>query len=202
MLDHLKLLVADMKNLGWIIDGFLFSFHHYRYYVLVILYQEGEYKPAYALAKLQFVDSQDTNRTYIIHANSRDFIDLDIKSFRDFFHIPFGNSLGDVISDFKQSLNIDIPIKVYQDKDKFLQKSIIDYMVGSDSKDPNKKYCIGVKRNKVGEFRTDFNDNKARLLAPEVYHYFSHDKTLSFCFSENPEDKKDDAEIIRKFLER
>lgn len=202
MLSNLKPLVADMKRLGWMIDGFLFSFNNHRYYVLVLLYQHDEAKPQYALAKLKFIDSQNTNRTYVVHANSRDLIDLDVKSFREFFHIPFGNSLSNVIKDFIRALGIEIPTEFKNHKEDSIKSTILDFLVRSDPQNPNKKYCIGVRRNKQGESRSDFNDNKARLLVPNVYHHFANDKTLSFSFSENPDNKKGENEIIKSFLDR
>jgi hypothetical protein len=52
----------------------------------------------------------------------------------------------------------------------------------SDLEDPNKKYCSGVKRNPKDYSRSNFNDNKTRLLRTNLYKYFKDDKTISFCF--------------------
>lgn len=202
MLDNLKPLVADMRRLGWIIDGFPFSFKQHNYFVLVILYQDNEETPPYALAKLQFIDSQNTDRKYIVHANSRDFIDLDVKSFREFFNILYGDGVGDAIQNLKKALGSVIPTEFNQNKNHSIQSNILNYLNKSDPQNPNKIYCTGVKRNQEGNFRTDFNDNKARLLVPKVYDYFKDDKTLSFCFSENSNDEKDEKEIISNFLAR
>lgn len=72
----------------------------------------------------------------------------------------------------------------------------------SDSENPNKKYCFAVKRNPKGYSRSDFNDNKTRLLRPRLYKYFKDDKTISFCFSDAIENKKTDLEIIAHFSKK
>lgn len=62
-----------------------------------------------------------------------------------------------------------------------------------------KKYCFKVKRNPKSYTRSSFNDNKTRLLRPELYEHFKHDNTISFCFSSEIQYEKIDSEIMEVF---
>lgn len=199
MFPNLKLLKEDMIKKGWIIDGFLFSFRFLKYDVLVKLYGKNEPKPSYASAKLEFIDAADINRSYTVHANSRDLININVKSFREFFRIPYGIGPGNAILSFKEALAPAIPSHV-REKTDGLKKLIVQSLSRGDSEDPRKIHCTGIRRNEVGKFRTDYNDNKARILTPILFNKFFNDKTISFCFSENIERRKPEEVIIRDFL--
>ena len=62
-----------------------------------------------------------------------------------------------------------------------------------------KIYCRNVKRNPEGQKRSKFNADKAKLLRKSLFEHFKDDKSVSFCFSIDPEKENDDAEILKKF---
>lgn len=72
----------------------------------------------------------------------------------------------------------------------------------SDSEDPNRIYCMSVKRNADGKKRSEYNSNKIRFLRSSLYEKFKDDETISFCFSSNPEDERSDKEILEGFAKR
>ncbi|MHC3386823.1 DUF6037 family protein [Lacticaseibacillus paracasei] len=83
------------------------------------------------------------------------------------------------------------------------QKEAMSFSLSiSDSEDPKKKYCFGVKRNPKGSSRSSFNDNKTRLLRPDLYKYFKDDKTISFCYSSEIQAEKTDSEIMEVFSKK
>lgn len=69
----------------------------------------------------------------------------------------------------------------------------------SDSEDPNKIYCIGVRRNPEGKFRSEFNSDKTKVLRKTLYDKFADDHSISFCYSADQTKEKRD-EIIYKLL--
>jgi len=83
-----------------------------------------------------------------------------------------------------------------------MKEAMVTSLSRSDSQDPNKRYCYGVRRNPEGEKRTPFNDNKTRLLRATLYSEFSSDQSISFCYSTDVNDQKSDAEIIANFSNR
>lgn len=71
----------------------------------------------------------------------------------------------------------------------------------SDKEDPNKIYCIGVKRNPKGKRRTAFNEGKIKLLRVDLFNIFKDDETISFCYSTKKEEEKETSCIIKNFSE-
>ena len=79
---------------------------------------------------------------------------------------------------------------------------LIGYNKKNWNQDPNKIYCFAIKRNPNNEKRTSFNDNKSRLLRPNLYFKFKDDKTVSFCYSSDVQREKTYGEIINNFSNR
>lgn len=84
---------------------------------------------------------------------------------------------------------------------------MVHSLSNSDAEKPNKIYCYKVRRNpnrldgEPGQ-RSIFNDNKTRLLRPELYQKLYRDNTLSFCYSDDPQDEKSDEDIITNWTKR
>ena len=68
----------------------------------------------------------------------------------------------------------------------------------SKSENPNKIYCIGLRRNIKGS-RSEYNKDKTKLLRPTLFQKFKNNKDISFCYSENKEKEKTDIEILENF---
>ena len=203
MLNNLKLLKEDMESKGWIIDGFAFSYKKHDYIVLAKLYNEHQNKPPFSLLKLQFIDKDDETRTLETNANSNGLI-IDAKSLRQFFSIEYSENLGDILQQFTNYLNNFIPNEVNTTKSNSIKNAMIKSLSISDSEDPEKVYCYAVKRNGIVDgkqrYRSPYNDNKTRILRKKLYLRFKDDKTISFCYSKNQGDEKNDPEIISNFV--
>ncbi|WP_256843172.1 DUF6037 family protein, partial [Rodentibacter pneumotropicus] len=87
--ENLLSLVKDMKSKDWLIELFNFSYNKRDYFVMVKLYLPEESKPEFSLAKIIFIDRKDNDKKLELDANSRDFINLNVKEFREFFSIPY-----------------------------------------------------------------------------------------------------------------
>lgn len=198
-LANLKLLKNDMLDKGWVISSFLFKYKSIEYIVLVHLFG-GRYKKKdpYALVLLEFLEKNNLDHELRVEANSGGLI-LHASKLRDYFGIKYGPNLGDVLSQFTNTLNRFIPTIVNENFSKEQKQAMTASLSSSDSEDPNKIYCSGVKRNPIGCSRSNFNDNKARLLRPKLYKNFKDDKTISFCFSFQVEKEKTDSEILEAF---
>ena len=82
-------------------------------------------------------------------------------------------------------------------------------MSKKDNEDTNKLYCYAVKRNPVvidkvtgvrrQLKRSAYNDNKTRLLREPLYKKLGKDKTLSFCYCDDPEKDYSDEVIIENW---
>lgn len=200
LFDNLSSLVADMKVKDWLIELFEFRFNNYDYFVFVRRYLPEESKPKYSLAKIIFLDKEDSGRELLLHANSIDFINLNVKEFREFFNIPYSEfGLGDAIRNFKNRFGECIP-KFVTEKS-VSEKQMISNYIDSERKKNQGIYLSHVMRLPKGKFRSKLTDNKARLLRPDVYRHFRDDKTITFCFFTEKEREQGESVILKSFAE-
>lgn len=199
--ENFKLLKADMIEKGWVIEAFPFNYKETDYIVLTKLYEDGEKKPKYALIKVEILKSDNISERLVSPVNASGFL-IEAKLLRQFFNIEYGENLGDLLSQFNEYFSQFIPTQVTLGKSIQIENVMIMSLSKSDSQDPNKRYCHSVRRNPKGKKRTPFNDNKTRLLRPDLYAELSGDQSISFCYSTETSDQKSDAEIIANFGSR
>lgn len=112
MLKNLKLLKDEMKNKGWTICSFIFSYKNTRYIVLVKRFVGNEIRnDKYALVKLQFMKESDLNDSLEIEANSNKLI-ADAQMLREYFGINYSNNIGDILKQFTLQFGNSIPTEV------------------------------------------------------------------------------------------
>ncbi|WP_158977370.1 DUF6037 family protein [Cellulophaga sp. L1A9] len=199
--ENFKLLKSDMIQNGWVIEAFPFNYKMVDYIILAKLYQEHEKRPKYALLKTEIIKADNTSKSLTIPANSNGFI-TDAKTLREFFNIEYSKNIGDILKQFENHFSIFIPTQINPNKPGNLKKSMISSLSKSDSEDPEKIYCFTVRRNPNKESRSLFNDNKSRLLRPNLYLKFKEEPTISFCYSKNIIDEKSDEEVLLNFSKR
>lgn len=200
MLKNIKQLKEDMALKQWTICSFLFKYKNIDYIVLVKRFVGLEKRISdYALVKLHFMDAQDLSRDYEIEANSTSLLINDVKEFRLYFKIEYSQNLGDIIRQFTEKLSRDIPSCMPENLTNIERQALIRSLNISDSENPDKIYCKGIRRNPDGQHRSDFNSDKTRLLRPLLFEKFINDLSISFCYSINFNDEKTDAEILYNF---
>ena len=199
--DNFRLLKENMQSEGWVIEAFTFEYKTVNYVVLVKLYHENKNRPKYALLETEFFKENHFENSLIIPVNVNGFI-IDIKTLRDFFDIEYSKNIGDILQQLTKYFSNFIPTKINLKKSDSLLQSILISLSKSDSEDPNKKYCFNIKRNPIGELRTLYNDNKTRILRPNLYAKFANERTISFCYTKETDKEKSDNEIILNFGKR
>ncbi|MFJ7890458.1 DUF6037 family protein [Lysinibacillus xylanilyticus] len=199
-LANLKELRNDMKSKGENFDIFEFKYKGKGYFVIVEVFEQDN-KPKYALAKLIFLRIEDIKDKFETWANSNSFLENDVKKIKDFFGIEYSKN-GRLFQTLYKALGAIIPITFDNSrKDERLKKdTLLNYVIVSDPKDPNKKYLFDVRRN--GGKRSPFNDEKTKLKNPEIYSVFEDRPEVSFFYSKDPNDEKDVATILSKFSAR
>lgn len=206
--ENLKKLKNDMEEKGWVMDSFLFRYKNINYIVLVKLYAEDEKKPKYALLKLEFIQQDDFNNRLCIPTNSNGFMTeiVSIIVIKNFFRVEYQENLGNFKDQFQEYLAGFIPAEVLENKNDTERRAMVIDLSESDSENPNKLYCTSVMRNPEvngrQKERSIYNDNKTRLLRPELYREYAKERTISFRYSENPDDEKTTAEIMKNFAAR
>jgi len=158
-LKNLRELKDDMLKKGWSICDFLFHYKSVEYIVLVKRFIEGEKRDnKYALVKLHFMKNSDLFDDLQVEANIVGLL-INAKELRKYFGIEYNNNLKNILDQFNEHLGKFIPTEMPNPKRlNDLEKSaIVKSLSESDSEDPRKKYCIGVKRNPQGQKRSHYN---------------------------------------------
>lgn len=199
MLGNLKLLKEDMKNKGWTICTFTFRYKSINYIVLVKRFVGGEKRiDRYALVKLEFMKEANLDDSLSMEANSRKLI-IDAETLRKYFGIEYANNLGCILQQFTKRLGGCIPTEIKLQPSILEKQAMLRSLSKSDSEDPNKIYCIGVKRNPEGKNRSEFNADKTKLLRKKLFEYYKGDCSISFCYSADSTKENDDTTILKNF---
>ncbi|MBY0114557.1 DUF6037 family protein [Paenibacillus xylanexedens] len=199
--ENLKYLKKDMEAKDWVIDSFIFRYNDEDFIVLVKLFAENEKKKnAYALLKLEFLRLSDVNISLQVEANVAKLF-VDAKTLREYFGISYSENLGSILQQFMEYFSRFIPAEVIDNKNEDQLKVMVSSLSRSDSENPNKLYCYQVRRNGIksdGNLaqRSNFNDNKSRILRPLLYEKFINEKNISFCYSEKQSDENTDETIL------
>lgn len=204
-LENLKSLKDNMTELGWSICDFLFTYKNTEYIVLVKRFVGSEKRVSqFALVKLHFMKTTNLNDALQVEANSSGLI-IETKTLREYFGIEYDQeNLGDILQQFSERLGRSIPIRMPDMNciSSIEKQAVVSSLSKSDSENPNKIFCIGVKRNPNGKTRSEFNADKTKILRKNLYDSFSNDSSISFCYSEDPTREKDDPTIFREFANR
>lgn len=131
---------------------------------------------------LEFLEKDNLTHALKVESNSNGLL-IGAQELRNFFGIEYSSNLGDILSQFTNRLNKFVPKTVNERPSKEQMEVMFISLSKSDSEDSNKKYCFGVKMNPKDYSRSSFNDNKTRLLRPDLYEHFKGDNTINFCFS-------------------
>lgn len=202
MLANIKELRDNMKLNGWIIHAFLFTYKKVNYDVLITRYVDDEPKPPYAIAKIKFY-KEDTGDVLacVAFATSLGITTPELCAFfgiENTHRHPRG-----IFIQFYEYLNPLVPTEVIPPMKSRLQNRIVRELASHGQEDEDKIYLKAVKRNhRDGDKqykRTVYNDNKTRLLRPDVYEIFKNEKTISFVYSINPDEAKSIQEIRAQF---
>lgn len=197
--ENFKLLKKDMEENGWVIEAFPFNYKNNNFIVLVKLYLKGEARPKYALLKTEIIKKSNINESIMYPVNSSGFMDINVKEFREFFNVEYSEQLGDILQQFYAYFSKFIPDQINLNKSETIKSVMVSSLSKSDSEDPDKVYCYTVTRK--GN-RSPYNDNKTRLLRPNLYLKFKEDTTISFCYKNDIIEEKSDEEILLNFAKR
>lgn len=77
-------------------------------------------------------------------------------------------------------------------------------MTKCDNENQYKIYCHNIRRNPsknngLPGKRSQYNDNKTRLLRPNLYEMLKNDESISFCYYEDQNMHRSDNEIIKNW---
>ena len=202
LMPNIAILRKDLIDHDFRVTAFDFRFKRVDY-VVVFEALDSEIK----IGKRNYCVSltfYNGNESLHVYANSN-FFHANVKDIRLFFGIEYAENLGDLMKQFYSRFNPSIPLKKpISLTDDQKQKCI--RIINDRVDEANKIYCYDVrrngKRNDVQYHRSPYNSDKTLILRPKLYSVFKNDKTLSFYYSDDPDDEKTDAEIIQNLADR
>lgn len=211
-LERLDSHILSMKDQKVVISGFNFSIKKTVYPTVISIENTDlpimEYRHAECAITVFKSNNVDNKLSMIYTGTWLSVQSGDIYSFFGFdTNDKSGNHFKELLNFIGKSMNSCIPDKYTDNLEKFVQAAIYESIAQSDPEDPNKRYCIGVKRNPIthnGVFgkRSKFNTEKTHKLRPSLFQYFYKDESLSFLYSEDSTKENNDVEIIRKYNEK
>lgn len=178
-----------------------FEFNGAEYIVLVNRFVGNTIREnKYAVVKLNFMKCDNLKDELPVEASIKQLF-IDAKTLREYFGIKYSKNLGNILNQFTYRLGQSVPktmpdMKTLTD---FEKGAIVRSLSISDSEDPNKIYCIGVRRNPEGKFRSEFNSDKTKVLRKTLYDKFADDHSISFCYSADQTKEKRDEIIYKLF---
>lgn len=205
--NNIGQLREDLKTKGWHMTAFQFV---YKGIIYDVLFENNENLNdrinMYGSVTLHFIDSGDINRTFVLEANQAGFIIRDKKAFREFFNINYSPNLGEV---FKQMFVLflkSVPLSASRNLSNQQNMLINRCLADRGGHNPNAIFCYDARRlglkNGKQMYRSVFIDNLTQRVKPKLYQYFKNEKTVTFYYSDNPQDELDDISIINRFIER
>lgn len=203
MLENLKLLKSDMKEKGWTICSFIFTYKNVEYIVLVKRFVGREQRTEeYSLVKLHFMKSDDLGHELQVEASSQRLF-VDAKTLREFFGIEYASNLGSMLHQLTEQLGRSVPpvVPAPNDISTIEKNAMVHSLSRSDAEDPNKVYCTHVRRNPNNGERSIFNSNKTKLLRPLLYDKLQNERHISFCYSFDKDKERTDSDILKHFAE-
>lgn len=197
----LKDLIGDMRNVGWIIELFPFTYNDVECTVVLKLYEDGQRKPnKYAQAALEFIRLEDELHLKG-HCNFTRVSFESVVDFYDFFNIetdPANDDVARIFKNFSDYFINHVPNRKrrdYSEKERDLIGGRLD--VGRPG-----KYCFNVARNGNNGQRSIENSNKAELYRPQLFEIFKDDQNISFHFSTDPNAERSNEEIRDAYANR
>lgn len=201
---NLPLLLNDMRQSEWTIDAFDFRYKGEDFIVILQLYGDKKRPSRHALAALEFFREGDLKESVRAYLDFYEVFFFSSEEFCRFFDVVPGRANRDLFLDFSEAFAECIPAK----RNKFPTPQQRARMLRRcEGNNPDAIYCYGIFRNGVtpsGEqkYRRTENSNKAALACPQLYLKLREDRTLSFCFTDDPTRRRTEAEILQEYIKR
>lgn len=205
---RIRILRDNIAAMGWHITAFEF---HYNQHDYIVLFEDSKglgYKSEQVTAFLTFIDQADETRRLEVRANTQGFDGPTAYEIMDYFQVERRAGARGFFPAFYELFNNAMPEHYVLPATRHI-RDLQAIQLGKRDRDPNPNalYCFDTKRNpKVNGKqyqRTIFNTNKTQLLRETLYNEIgAPDPTVSFCYSDNPDDECSDMEIRLKLARR
>lgn len=207
VLGNLKELRNDMLNNEKAVIVFRFNYKKIDYFIAVCLLTEEDRKKKeadYALVRLCFIHADDVNNYLDCYANSKR-ITAGMTELRKFLGVEYQEDGIAWINQFLSYLGRFIPKSIPVVVDREECTVALHTICRHENRNQNRVYRSYMFRNgKINnrqKHRTEYNAQLASIRFPNLYERFKKDKTISFAFTDDPENEKTEEEVLSSFVE-
>ncbi len=197
MFDNLISFLADMRNIGWHIASFLYTYNGVRTAVSVEDTACFEPSNQWVICRLTFFDLDDETRVFQTETSHQSF-QASITDIRHFFKIKYVPNPRDFLDSFYTHFAEHTPHNVNRHPD-LNEEDAIKRTYERLGENPYTN-CYGIIHNRDNGQRRPQNSDKAIKYAPDIYEHYKNDTNISFCFHEGPAATL--AEIVARAAER
>lgn len=206
-INNIDALLYDLKARGYHMTAFKFNYKGFAY---IVLFEDNgnieRRKNRYASVALTFIDAANIDRRLFVEANRAKMLFVDVREFREFFNIDYSDNLGDIFRQFFDRFLLFVPPTAPDRLDTQMDIEINRTLAGRGGHNPNAIYCYDARRlgKKNGKQmnRSIFISNLTDRCKPRLFEYFRDEPTVTFYYSENPDNELDDIDIINRFIAR
>lgn len=161
-------------------------------------------KSEYALARLRFMKANNLEEFIDCYANSQGLL-TGIGEIRRFFNIPYDeNGYTEWLERFYSDFDTHFPSNLEKTDDELNKVNIVT-VCAHEGRNPNRTYRHHLLRhqqdeNNNGRHRTEYNSQLAQNRFPNLWEVYKSDTTVSFAFTDNPDEELSEEEIYNNFI--
>lgn len=207
-LTKLKQLRDMMKEEQIAVYSYRYRYNGVNCFVAVCLLVDEDKKlkkAEYALVRLRFMKTNNLEDFIDCYAHSQGLL-TGAGEIRRFFNIPYNeNGYTEWLERFYSDFDAHFPSNIEQ-ADNELEKVNITTVCAHEGRDPNRTYRHHLLRHKQddknnGRHRTEYNSQLAQKRFPNLWEIYRTDTTVSFAFTDNPDEELSEEEIYNNFIQ-
>lgn len=202
-MNNLKLLKEDMEKKDYLIYLFEFPFENVNYVVYIkrLTFEDKKARKdlEYYSVLLIFKKVNDPSDTFTTFANTTSF-KRSPKDIREYFNINYHTDFKLLFKTLYDAFGRSIPKSIEKAPTDSQKEDLARALyVNTDNED--KVYCMSMKHNSPGEYRSPENSEKTKLLRPDLFEKYGDDPKISFNYSSDPKNNNSMDEIEMRYIQ-
>lgn len=196
-----------MRNRQTAVYSYRYAYNGINCFVAICLLVDDDKKlkkAQYALVRIRFMKVDNLDDFIDCYANTQGLL-TGVGEIRRFFHIPYNTEgFSSWLDTFYDDFNENYPSSI-EVPDNELHDINIRTVCEHEGRNPNRIYRHHLLRHLPNEYgetkhRTEYNSQLAKWRFPKLWDIYSTDKTVSFAFTDNPDEELSEPQIYDNFI--